>query len=133
MLLKLHYLLVMVTEYGSEGKVSTKGDVYSYGIMLLEMFTRKKPTDDMFDGETRLKEWVCEALERNAINDVADPALHSTQDQECVSSVFDLAMKCLAISPKKRIDMIEAAATLKKIKATVETHTKKTKPLSQLV
>ncbi|KAL8482279.1 hypothetical protein ACS0TY_028441 [Phlomoides rotata] len=49
-------------EYGSEGKVSTKGDVYSYGIMLLEMFTRKKPTDNMFDGETRLTEWVSEAL-----------------------------------------------------------------------
>ncbi|KAL8482269.1 hypothetical protein ACS0TY_028431 [Phlomoides rotata] len=104
-------------EYGSEGKVSTKGDVYSYGIMLLEMFTRKKPTDNMFDGETRLKEWVSEALERNAINDVADPALQSVEDQECVSSVFDLAMKCLAMSPKNRINMEEAAATLKKIKA----------------
>ncbi|KAL8486006.1 hypothetical protein ACS0TY_028060 [Phlomoides rotata] len=120
-------------EYGSEGKVSTKGDVYSYGIMLLEMFTRKKPTDDMFDGETRLKEWVSEALERNAINDVADPALHSTEDQECVSSVFDLAMKCLSISPKNRINMEEAAATLKKIKATAETNTKKTKAEVQLV
>ncbi|KAL8482267.1 hypothetical protein ACS0TY_028429 [Phlomoides rotata] len=93
-------------EYGSEGKVSTKGDVYSYGIMLLEMFTRKKPTDNMFDGETRLKEWVSEALERNAINDVADPALQSVEDQEC-----------LAISPENRINMEEAAATLKKIKA----------------
>lgn len=110
----------MLTEYGSEGKVSTKGDVYSFGIMLLEMFTRKRPTDDMFDGETMLKEWVHEALERGAINDVADPALHSTEDQECVTSVFNLAMKCLAISPRKRINMIEAAATLKKIKAIVE-------------
>ncbi|KAL8482273.1 hypothetical protein ACS0TY_028435 [Phlomoides rotata] len=82
------------------------GDVYSFGIMLLEMFTRKKPTDNMFDGETRLKEWVSEALERNAINDVADHAFQYVEDHEC-----------LAISPKNRINMEEAAATLKKIKA----------------
>ncbi|KAL8555167.1 hypothetical protein ACS0TY_003104 [Phlomoides rotata] len=34
-------------QYGSEGKVSTEGDVYGYGIMLLEMLTRKTPRDDI--------------------------------------------------------------------------------------
>ncbi|KAL8485713.1 hypothetical protein ACS0TY_027843 [Phlomoides rotata] len=101
-------------EYGFEGKVSTKGDVYSYGIMLLEMLTRKKPTDDMFDGHIGLKEWVSEAVERNAISEVVDHALFL--NEECMSSVFDLAMKCLAISPGKRINMIQAATALQRIK-----------------
>jgi LRR receptor-like serine/threonine-protein kinase FLS2 len=38
-------------EYGSRGIVSTSGEVYSYGILLMKTFTRKKPTDDMFGGK----------------------------------------------------------------------------------
>ncbi|GMP36408.1 hypothetical protein CsSME_00008547 [Camellia sinensis var. sinensis] len=44
-------------EYGSEGRVSTNGDIYSYGVMLLETFTRKKPTDEMFSVEINLRQW----------------------------------------------------------------------------
>ncbi|KAH6826231.1 hypothetical protein C2S53_001668 [Perilla frutescens var. hirtella] len=112
-------------EYGSEGIVSTSGDVYSYGVVLMEMFASKKPTDDMFSGETSLKGWVSEALEADAIGEVVAPGLLSREDQhfvakeQCVTSIFDLAMKCLPILPNERINMIEAAATLQKIKATV--------------
>ena len=112
-------------EFGLEGKVSINGDVYSFGIMLLELFTGKKPTDGMFGEERSLKEWVSEALQQNAATEVAAPALLSREDkhyyakEKCMISTFELAMKCLALSANERVNMIEAAAGLHKIYATI--------------
>ena len=39
-------------------KVSTNGDIYSYGILLLEMFTGKRTTDNMFKDNLNLHDFV---------------------------------------------------------------------------
>ncbi|RVW27811.1 putative LRR receptor-like serine/threonine-protein kinase [Vitis vinifera] len=56
----------MAPEHGSAGIVSTKSDVYSYGILLMEVFARKKPMDEMFTGDLTLKTWV-ESLSNSVI------------------------------------------------------------------
>ncbi|KAM7515061.1 hypothetical protein LguiA_004644 [Lonicera macranthoides] len=48
----------MALEYGREGMVSTKGDVYNYGILLIETFSRKKPIDEMFSDKLIMRSWV---------------------------------------------------------------------------
>ncbi|CAA0829160.1 Probable LRR receptor-like serine/threonine-protein kinase [Striga hermonthica] len=112
-------------EYGSEGRVSTSADVYSYGILLLEMFTSKKPTDDIFNEEVSMKEWVLQAIRENTVAKIVGPNLLASDDhhfqskEECLSSIFGLAMKCLAVMPDERIKMMETTATLQKIKAKV--------------
>ncbi|KAG6692181.1 hypothetical protein I3842_10G100700 [Carya illinoinensis] len=110
----------MAPEYGLGGVVSTRGDVYSYGILLIETFTRKKPTDDMFAGEMSLKRWVNEALPISAIN-IVDTSLLGNERyhvalEECISSIMRLALDCCAELPEQRTNMKIVLATLKKIK-----------------
>eukprot|EP00253_Pinus_taeda_P024964 PITA_24964 len=50
-------------EYGTGGRPSMKGDVYSYGILVLEMITGKKPTDAVLSEEEQsLHSWVGDAF-----------------------------------------------------------------------
>ncbi|MCD9641212.1 hypothetical protein HAX54_027281 [Datura stramonium] len=55
-------------EYGRDRFVSTKCDVYSYGIILMETFIRRKPNDEMFKGDVRLKQWVSNSLLEAVMN-----------------------------------------------------------------
>jgi len=56
----------LITEYGIGGRLSLKGDVYSFGILVLETITGKRPTDPLFSQErhsgSTLKSWVGDAF-----------------------------------------------------------------------
>ncbi|MFQ6663611.1 hypothetical protein Gotur_031068, partial [Gossypium turneri] len=111
----------MAPEYGIEGIISTKGDVYSFGILLMEIITRKKPTDEMFAGERSLKSWVIESIS-SSLNQVVDPKLLSTIGREhlkvknCALSILQLGLECCVELPKERLHMKEIVTKLKKIK-----------------
>lgn len=61
-------------EYGMGGEASMQGDVYSFGILLLEMFTGKRPTHEMFGNGMSLHNFVRLAFPGNLV-DVIDPIL----------------------------------------------------------
>ncbi|GKV42860.1 hypothetical protein SLEP1_g50222 [Rubroshorea leprosula] len=49
-------------EYGMGSEVTVQGDVYSYGILVLEMMTGKRPTDSLFEGGLNLHNYAKTAL-----------------------------------------------------------------------
>ncbi|KAB2630727.1 LRR receptor-like serine/threonine-protein kinase [Pyrus ussuriensis x Pyrus communis] len=61
-------------EYGMGGQVSTLGDVYSFGVLLLEMFTGKRPTDDMFGDHLSILQFTAMAMPDHVM-DIVDPSL----------------------------------------------------------
>ncbi|CAA3018861.1 probable LRR receptor-like serine threonine-kinase At3g47570, partial [Olea europaea subsp. europaea] len=52
----------ITSDYGLEGSVSIKCDVYSYGIMLMEVFTRMKPSYKKFSGDLNLRTWINDTM-----------------------------------------------------------------------
>lgn len=113
--------MLQFIKYGREGRVSANGDVYSFGIMLMETFTGKKPTDEMFNGEMTLKHWVNDwlpifTMEVVDANLLSQEDIHFVAKEQCVSFVFNLAMECIVESPEPRINPKEIAAKLLKIR-----------------
>ncbi|KAL7212707.1 hypothetical protein ACSBR2_015396 [Camellia fascicularis] len=109
-------------EFGLEGLVSTSCDVYSYGILLMETFTRVKPIDEMFFEDMTMKRWMRESLP-NAISQVIDANLLKPKEKhltavvlQCASSIMELALSCSAESSEERMNMKDVLATLKKVK-----------------
>ncbi|KAL6909767.1 hypothetical protein ACP4OV_001426 [Aristida adscensionis] len=114
-------------EYGYGNKPSTRGDTYSYGVMLLEMITGKSPVEHRFGGDMNISRWVRDSFPHRA-HEVIDKDLTSTIEGVQISNteqvlrdcllvpMVDVALSCVAESPDERISMHDCLHRLKRIK-----------------
>ena len=112
---------------GSE--VSTIGDIYSFGILLLEMFTGKRPTNSMFKDDFNLHNFASAALPER-ISEVLDPMLleeefgstirgYDDQDEtvhKSLVSIFEIGVACSSECPGERRNIGDVAAELRHIR-----------------
>ncbi|XP_047961361.1 receptor kinase-like protein Xa21 [Salvia hispanica] len=108
------------SEYGMNLVASTQGDVYSYGILVLEMFTNRRPTSDAFEGCLNLQDFVSTALTDRVI-EVVDPFLHQELNVDetywdCIVSILRIGVRCSKQLPRDRMSIGEVVNDLKKIR-----------------
>lgn len=96
----------MVSEYAYSLKATEKSDVYSMGIMLMELVSGKMPTDASFGVEMDMVRWIATHIERqdSKRDELIDPALKPLlSGDECVAfQVLEIALQCTKTSPAER-------------------------------
>ncbi|XVF83989.1 hypothetical protein PTKIN_Ptkin16aG0539000 [Pterospermum kingtungense] len=119
-------------EYGMGGTVSPEGDIYSYGILILEMITGRRPTDDFFHNGLSLHnfckmtppERLMEILDFRLLEEIGEMSqkLRRWPNMEgeiwkCLASFSKIGVACSLEAPGDRMRIKDAIVELNATKA----------------
>ncbi|KAJ3699047.1 hypothetical protein LUZ61_002752 [Rhynchospora tenuis] len=120
-------------EYGLGGNPSIKGDVYSFGVLILELISGKRPTDTMFHEGLTLPDWVKNhyphdidaIVSRAHLRDpplLSNPIYYNKLKRDILVELVELGLVCTQISPAMRPAMVDAVHEITILKEDLEKH-----------
>ncbi|KAG7019599.1 Receptor-like protein kinase HSL1 [Cucurbita argyrosperma subsp. argyrosperma] len=102
-------------EYAYTLRVNEKSDIYSFGVVILELITGRLPIDPVF-GEKDLVKWVCFTLDQDGIDEVINPKLDKCFKEE-ICRVLNIGLLCTSPLPINRPSMRKVVKMLEEVGA----------------
>ncbi|KAF8085753.1 hypothetical protein N665_0648s0004 [Sinapis alba] len=104
-------------EYIKTGRLTSKSDVWGYGVFIYELITGRRPVDrNKPKGEQKLLEWVRPYLsDTKKFKLIIDPRLEGKYTLKTVQKLSVVANRCLVRNPKARPKMSEVLEMVTKI------------------
>eukprot|EP00249_Psilotum_nudum_P013613 c24426_g1_i1 orf=317-3322(+) len=105
----------LAPEYAVTGRITTKSDVFSFGVVLMELITGRRALDESQPEESmHLVSWFRRAnISKESFRGSIDPALEVTEERfESICTVAELAGHCTGREPHQRPDMSHAVSVL---------------------
>ncbi|CAM9002081.1 unnamed protein product [Rhodiola kirilowii] len=107
----------MAPEYATSGKLTDRSDVFSFGVVLLELITGRKPVDQTQPfGDESLVEWarplLVTALETGDISELVDTRLENHFIHTQMLRMIEAAAACVRHSAPKRPRMMQVVRAL---------------------
>ncbi|KAJ4974849.1 hypothetical protein NE237_008023 [Protea cynaroides] len=98
----------LAPEYAVTGRVTTKADVFSFGVILMELITGRKALDESLPEDSmHLVTWFRKMHNnKDTFREAIDPTIDLTEETlASISTVAELAGHCCAREPYQRPDM----------------------------
>ncbi|KAK1270513.1 Serine/threonine-protein kinase BRI1-like 2 [Acorus gramineus] len=107
-------------EYYQSFRCTVRGDAYSFGVVMLELLTGRRPTDKEDFGDTNLVGWVKMKVREGKWREVMDEEVVKGKEKEVEEEMgryLEVAMRCVDDVPSRRPSMVEVVALLRELRS----------------